>query len=687
MSELKPGTIIELFCSYPSQHFTGNRHHRLEAWCRLTCDERLQSVALQNTIPASLSPSSVDAHELSQKSNSEGSRADKSNSTQHFAARPRRLPTLIKILTGFSDEQYDTLGNDNNPIIARGDRGRTYFEAEAIQRRGSTSMKPLSREETVQMAAVAAAAVIWSKSLRIFGNRMHIVDWEWDVALRWIAGWDQHHQMLSPAVPNEFSSVRSNNLVSREGFTTFVDDLASMLESCISKCTDDQNFNDLTWNEEDQSSIAVATSVGGKYLRSFIQWVAGCSLSKSYMQNFEGQGTFILMKTFQLITSSVVAYYIFYSLNRALQVVFHWYFYFKDTESPEWLLEHEKEIQMAKSSRSRQRKKTRRRELTKQNIGGSKLTPLDSESMEEKTNSQVVTSENDLALKLKVLGNSLPAVKIGCRQNKKDSVDPAPFSCSLSSSPGSSSNEDIPTIISCPSTPATSDISPTPFNPINSQLDDSKDITFTSPLQEVSQQLVFGHIANLGHQGPLVPTQEQRNKAAKQLREFQNAQIQRLLHQRQMAQHSYDNCLIPNLTDLHFLGNSVSTLSLDKVLKSPPGLFHPSDSFTQCNSYLHNHDDKGFLSVNEIFLSKLLDDEEDDVKVEAPLSPQIGTCLVPPDSSLDPSAAPFISLNAGSANIASKENGDAWQSSLGKASINNNSPTRMIKGVYGGSVW
>lgn len=638
-------------------------------------------MALQNTMPASLSPSSVDALFLSQESNREGSRADKSNSTQHFAARPRRLPTLIKILTGFSDEQYDKVGNDNNPIIARGDRGRKYFEAEAIQRRSSTSMKPLSHEETVQMAAVAAAAVIWSKSLRIFGNRMHLVNWEWDAALRWIAGWDQHHQMLSPAVPNDFSLVRSNNLVSREGFTTFVDDLATMLESCISKCTVDQNFNNLTWNEEDQSRIAVATSVGGIYLRSFIQWIAGCSLPKRYMQNFEGQSNFILMKTFQLITSSVAAYYIFYSLSRALQVVFHWYFSLKDTESPEWLLEHEKEIQMAKSSQVRQRKKTKRRELTKQNIGGSKLTPLDSGLMEENIKSQVVSGENDLALKLKVLGSSLPAIKIGCRQNKKDSVDPAPFSCSFSSSPGSSSNEDIPTIISCPSSSATSDMSPTPFNPINSQLDDSKDIPFTSPLQEVSQQLVLDLIANLGPQGPLVPTQEQRNKAAKQLREFQNAQIQRLLYQRQMSYHSHDNCLSPYLTDLHSLGNSVSTLSLgqqNKVLKPPPGLFHPSESFTQCNSYLHNHDDKGFLSVNEIFLSKLLDDEEDDVKVEGPLSPQIGTCPVPPDSSLDPSAAPFVSLNAGSADTASKENGDAWQSS---------SPTKMIKGVYGGSVW
>lgn len=620
-------------------------------------------MALQNTMPASLSPSSVDALVLSQESNREVSRADKSNSTQHFAARPRRLPTLIKILTGVSDEQYDKVGNDNNPIIARGDRGRTYFEA---------GIKPLSHEESVQMAAVAAAA-IWSKSLRTFGNRMHLVNWEWDAALRWIAGWELHHQMLSPVL-NDFSSVRSNNLVSRKGFTTFVDDLASMLESCISKCTDDQNFNDLNWNEEDQSRIAVATSVGSIYLRSFIQWVAGCSPSKRYMQNFEGQGIFILMKTFQLITSSVAAYYIFYSLSRALQVVFHWYFSFKDTESPEWLLEHEKEIQMAKSSRSRQRKKTKKRELTKQNIGGRKLTPLVSGSMEVNINSQVDTGENDLALKLKVLGNSLPAIKIGCRQNKKDSVDPAPFSCSLSSSPGSSSNEDIPTIISCPSTADTSDISPTPFNPINSQLDESKDIPFTSPLQEVSQQLVLGLIANLGPQGPLVPTQEQRNKAAKQLREFQNAQIQRLLHQRQMSHHSHDNCLSPNLTDLHFLGNSVS-ISLgqqNKVLKPPPGLFHPSDLFTQCNSYLHNH---------EIFLSKLLDDEEDDVIVEAPLSP------VPPDSSLDPSAAPFVSLNAGSANMASKESGDAWQTSLGRTSMNNNSSTRIIKGVYGGSVW
>ena len=679
-------------------------------------------------------------------------RSEKLKPTQQaLATRPRRLPTLIKILTGFGDEPYwkhqssgssDTSAGNNKPIIAR--LKRPPFVAEAQRMRASVSTEPLSHEETVQMAAVAAATAVWSKSLRIFGNhRMQRVNAEWDAALRWIAGWDHHHHMpstsSSPPLDGriDLGSIRVNDSValhggessdaSQEGFNTFVDDLTRMLESCINQCIDDENFDDRNRNDDEGRGVAVATFIGGMVLRSFMQWIVGCSLLKlSYKQlGIKYLGGFsILNKSFQFIASSVAAYSIVYGLTWAFQSFFHWYSSLGYTETPEWLLEHEKEIQLAKSSRARQRKKAKRRELTKQTSGRSKSAPCNDESKIDSRTFNGSPGDDDLPPKRSVKADesALPAGKsVGKSsrirtvkwQNESDSDDPAPFSTdSASGSQGSSFTEDIPTMISCPSTSVTSFSSSQspPFKPIGSHLEDQEEIPYISPLQGRSQP-VFGLNSNLMSQGPLVPTQEQRNEAAKQLREFQNAQIQRLLRQRQLSQNWNDNSLSANSTaqsigllhsgSFHSVGNSVgnsfSALSLsqqNKVLKPPPGLVHPSDSQTPCQSDLHNQNDTVFLTDNELFLSKLLDDEEDDVKVKASPSVRLETRSMSLESSLDPSAAPFVSLSVASTQQSinlfpksEKEKGDAWKSSHGEVSLNSKSPTRMMKGVYGGSVW
>jgi hypothetical protein len=191
------------------------------------------------------------------------------------------------------------------------------------------------------------------------------------------------------------------------------------------------------------------------------------------------------------------------------------------------------------------------------------------------------------------------------------------------------------------------------------------------------------------HQKALpVPTQEQRNEAARQLREFQNAQIQRLLLQRKLSQAWSDQR--PNESSTTLRGGSfhsaVSVGGRNKVLKPPPGLSHPSETQPPCN----NQDDKIFLTENELFLTKLLDDEEDEMADPPPRQNQFRPS---PESGLDPTAVEFVSVTAVRSAITSpypnteKQEGDAWQSGPGDLSLNSNSPTRMMKGVYGGSVW
>lgn len=738
---------------------TGDQHPRLET-CRSTCDDRLQSAAFESNVPSSLSPSSMDVLFLSrgprqQQSvfqargdrSSDGSRTERTRPAQQVlaAARPRRLPTLIKVLTGFGDEPSwknlggsgDSSAGSNKPIIAR--VNIPHFVAEARRRHGTVITKPLTHEETVMMAAVAAASAVWSKSLQIFGNhRMERVNSEWDAALRWIAGWDQRHQMHSSTFPPplhgtvDLRSIRVNDSVpldggestdaSQEGFNTFVDDLARMLESCISQCIDDESFDDPTRNHDERpGGVDVATFTGGVVLRSFIQWIVGCSLHKLSFKQLgikSSEGMAILNKAIQFITSSVAAYYILYGLTWAPQAVFHWYSSLRYTESPGWLLEHEKEIQVAKSSRARQRKKTKRRELTKKPSGRSKSSPSNDGSKIDSRPFEGTPGVDDLPPKssYKADESALLESKGGgkfssIQRNQKwhtesDSDDRAPFSTdSVSSSQDSSNTEDVPSMITCPSTSVTSFSSSPPFKPIGRHLEDPEEIPYISPLQGRTQPLL-GLTSNLVTRGPLVPTQEQRNEAAKQLREFQNAQIQRLLRQRQLAKNWSGEGLSSNsAAESGLLGvgssnsvwNSSSALSLgqqSKVPKPPPGLVHPSENQTSCNLCLNNQNEKGFLTDNELFLSKLLDDEDDDVKVQPLSSVRISPRPVSTESSLDPSAAPFVSSSIGSAlqsiTLLSKpeiDTGDAWQSIPGDVSLKSSSPTRVMKGVYGGSVW
>ncbi|KAL3810137.1 hypothetical protein ACHAXA_005286 [Cyclostephanos tholiformis] len=750
-------TLFHCASNYDPQ---GDLHPRLET-CRLTCDERLQSAALESNVPSSLSSSSMDVLFLSRGPRqqsffqarsdrpSDGSRTEKLKPTQQVlaATRPRRLPTLIKILTGFGDEpnwknpstgSVDSSAGNSKPIIAR--VNIPHFVAEARRRHASAIAKPLSHEETVQMAAVAAASAVWSKSLRIFGNhRMQRINSEWDAALRWIAGWDQRQQVPSSTFPPpldgliDVRSIRVNDSVppdggeatdaSQEGFNSFVDDLARMLDSCISQCINDENFDDQARNHnEGPSGIDVTASTGEMGLRSFIHWIIGCSFPKLSFKQLcmaSVEGITFLNKTFPFITSSVAACYIFYGLTWAPQAVFHWYSSLSYNESPGWLLEHEKEIQVAKSSRARQRKKTKRRELTKQPGGRSRSAPSnDGSKMVDcrafkgtygvddlpQTNSDKAVKSappNDIA------GTKFSSIQRTQRwHTESDSDDPAPFSTdSVSDSQGSSSTEDVPSMISCQSTSVTSfSLSPS-FQPTGRHLEDPEEIPYISSLQGRSQP-VLGLNSNLVSPGQLVPTQEQRDEAAKQLREFQNAQIQRLLRQRQLSMNWSDKDRsststaqsgLLNVSSSHSVWNSSIALSLssqqNKIPMPPPGLVHPSENQTLCNSCLQNQNEKGFPSHNELFLSKLLDDEEDDVKVKPPSSVRIAR-PISPVSSLDPSAAPFVSLSIGGAQQSislftksEKDTGDAWQSIPGDISLKSSSPTRVIKGVYGGSVW
>jgi len=737
----------------------GNTHPRLET-CRSTCDDRLQSAALESHVPSSLSPSAadtlflrreVDSHSTFQgrveQPSSVGSKTNNLTNKPTQQARPRRLPTLIKILTGFGDEQTSADTNNHKSIIA------TIEKPDFVpkQTRGT---EPLSHEDTVQIAAAAAAAAVFSKSIRIFGHhRMHRVNSEWDAALRWIAGWDQQQQIPSPLDGGHSEPpIRANdggslnggvdNGASQEGYDSFVDDLARMLESCISQCVEDEHFEARLEKDELGPGEVVmgGLSVGNVVLTSVFGWIVASSFPRMSVESLAAMISYdtivILGRTIQVVGYSMIVYALHNLWILMSPAIFQWYSSLGYTESPEWLLEHEKEIQLAKaSSRSRQKKK-KRKQATKQLGRRGKAAPSNDGMQKESRVDKRTSVEDELEpdRSARYIESDSDSVKVGGKLSGSQESEQTSASnggvlhptaeitvpTSKDSVSGSQdSSESIPSMISYPSTSTSSSPS---MKPIGSHLED-QDSPYGAVLQGPPPPVLELN-SQLGRQGILslplplpkafpVPTQEQRNEAAKQLREFQNVQIQRLLLQRKLSQNSNGSRLFTTspLSSRLISGSSFHSAGTAspvsgqriKVLRPPPGLSHPSEvrpppglthpSEVRYNPVQQNQDDKAFLTDNELFLSKLLDDDDEDDDVEVPSPSPIGIESMSPESSLDPSAAPFVS----SAKVCSTQSvtcpfpkpkdvkADTWQSSPSEL-LRENSPLR-IKGVYGGSVW
>ena len=269
---------------------------------------------------------------------------------------------------------------------------------------------------------------------------------------------------------------------------------------------------------------------------------------------------------------------------------------------------------------------------------------------------------------------------------RKDDVVQVPSKADDSSSQLS---EGIPSLITY-STTSASIYSPS-LKPLHGE---DRDIPQESLLHSKTtlQGPVFPH---LPLNGLSVPTQEQREKAANQLREFQAAQIQKLLLKKKKlaAQSANSGISSPTAT----AAQSVSSIAQPKkVMKPPPGFSQPSESILPTQ----NDDTGGFLSNNEVFLSKLLDDDEDDgdkktsgVKIHILSSINAPSMSPEPQSSLNPAAAPFIGSKieddqVTSINVSKMKKEDSWQSKPSDVSFKDNSPAGGgIKGVYGGSVW
>lgn len=559
---------------------------------------------------------------------------------------------------GYDDERYwnvprspDRFGRVHTPVIAHIDKPK-FEPSQQRMRRGKS-------DESVQIAAVAAATAVWSRSIRSFGiSRMDRVNSEWDAALRWISVWD--------------STALSGDVSINELANSLVENLTTVLEACIEQCHSGEDFGTTFDTYKDENGVVGSSSVRNVLWRSICGWVIGNSLRLS---SFGKLDTVV-----QIVVSSAGAYAIHSLFCSGRLLITDWIrpLRYTETESPDWLIRHEKDLEMAKSSRAMQKKgsskKTKKRQKLRTPVKTNTTynTVLTHNSLSSGSSNEGKLRARDSNMLTTVKGDdNVQAPDSERRRVFEDKItfimqDDARTIAISNDSVGPRIHDEVPSVISLStatsvtSSPSINAISPSP-SPIPENESLERNAGFYSPIalkEMCSQQYRTKNTF-------AVPTDEQRNKAANQLRDFQNAQIRRLLIQKQQklsqnskTNHLPDENLFPTNTSI---GNNISGKK-NKVLKPPPGFpeFTPvSDDRFQDNL------------EEELLLSKLLDDDDDNVD-DINVSLSVST-----ESSLDPSAASYFRHGEGGKRhrleARSKKN-DQWSGS-------------KIKGVYGGNVW
>ena len=622
--------------------------------CRRTCDERLNSAAANSHLPSSISsPTGPALDYLLQLRDAQDQQRTFASFQKHGkdglqAEAPRRLPPLIKLLTGFGSNVGEH-GRPSNKVIAT--REKPPFDVPSI-----SGNKP-TEEELLRSVAVSAATAVWSKSRTLFGNnRMSRVNLEWDEALRWIAvaGWDRRRTIQSSL---EFGSRRrENESPTGEGLEHFVEDLEKLLETCLSTCLDgDVNFGGNLAGPED--SVIATSSTGTTVLKSVVGWFIGAATPTA-----SPEASRMTTRMLMIATWSVAAYAINSSLPWLSPILANWYSTVRRKENPDWLLDHERESQAVRKMKSKHRKKKRRQYAHRSGkaIAG---------EGEPKPQTQTFSVDDRKGTAFQI--------RQQCNENKSSS----------SGSLSSSSVDAVPSVISCSTEPSDSftnySSSPIQCSPSRYQRNAQNLLTLT-PSQELngeaSQQLKEGasiqrdidrqKLEAVVQDDSIFPVPETNNQEATAT--FPRPKKDPLPSiDPPLPQCTSSSCQLPVPTAQMVPEPS---LNLNEIVKPPPGFgfLAPTAEFDAVE------EDKRM----EERLGSLLDDEFENDDIDALLHAGMES-LSAEESTLNPSAAPFVS-KPGLASLppGPGEEKKGWKTEQGSLV----SPTK-IAGVYGGSVW
>jgi hypothetical protein len=573
--------------------------------------------------------------------------------------RPHRLPPLIEDLVGTIDSDF-TDDASSKMTEKQGQRKllRTVRnDRDDRNRLGKITKRGLKNitvgEDSVAMVAAAAAAAVWSETESERESfRMKTINNEWEASLRWISSWGQNIQSTSTKgstqdIVNDMQSrgmernqrrKRNSNpnvghKIRSERFSAENEiDFELLLDVCIDRCIRDDGDDRANTNHEGglmAKKLDLKTTLGINQffssIKSIVQTLRSTKRmirSQSYQQTFRGMFGFML--------STAVIWFI-RNFN-------DWRKINKYTNSLRSLIEEEtREANMNYNSAKHQNtsskkpgsKKARRKRRDNRNHQKDREITIrtsvhdnTSEASEDSFERRYIEEEYHRK------NSEDQASKEGNTTVSSCTTDGADFEYQMMSTDATimklkAANRDTNNMKSQPSTKKQEDDTSFHYkNPTKGGRKarhlQPKKTNFPKVHSEtrVSKQK---HHGLLGHQNMLVPTAEQREEASRQLREFQQAQIQKIINYKQRQKASANE--LKGLSSakqitLRDLAQATTSQPVENInsemkvknIRPPPGLTRVTKDV---NDSLEKEESDHEADVGYL-LSHLLDEEDEE---------------------------------------------------------------------------
>ena len=590
-------------------------------------------------------------------------------------SRPRRLPPLIDALVGTLDGDFDSL-HYSQQQQQQGQQGYQrniirQMDKEDRAKLGEITEKGLKEmsfgEDPVAMvAAAAAAAALWSEQKGYGGStpiRMKIVNDEWEEALRWISSWgNQQHNDPSTTILESSSSSTSSSSARQKTYTDiennenegvqrkhsrrkkqrnstdkkltnsnrFKDeneiDFELFYQVCIDRCVGDDGFKNRSQGRILGESFDIMVnqlsvrSTSGVVNQFFSILVSRLKIFGSMASAFKERTYVKAVWGLLGIMLSTAGVWLRNLIDRR-----------KQTTCYHSLLEEE-ETNLTKASASSHRnrtngtKKTGSKKKSRRKRRDNRTIQKQDQSNSTSRNFDEDSDISDTSFERMFVDDHYmkPSEDQGSKEGNT--------TVSTYTNDGADSDEaidrvNLPTMNS--STKAKSQKGKN-HNRTNLKLENrvpsnpnmrrgQNHYTQKLKIQNQSQDSnkAYENRKTYSLQSPVVaPTAEQREEAARKLKAFQQAQIQKMVNLSRRVAHNYEKESIVYakvnkvpLTDIHNHEVRDSKIRETKLVPPPPGL----SRITQLDDHKHNNERIQVENDTSLLLSHLLD-EDDDVK-------------------------------------------------------------------------
>jgi hypothetical protein len=600
------------------------------------------------------------------------------NGIENWKSKPQRLPPLIEDLVGALDSDYVSVNDlkhrkrGQSRIIRRFVKQDENRQAD-VSKQGRHDFS--DGDSSVAMVAAAAAAAVFSKNVAKQGNsRMVTINSEWEGALRWISSWGEHqkdtkgsdHDSHFPT-PNKGKNWKqqrrkrdpnSNQWPQLQRFRAENEiDFELFLDVCIERCIGNGGEDRENLGQDGDASVDKIRKKSGigpllgvnhllSSLMSIILFYLVSTKSLLLSQNFQN----MFRSTMGIVLSTAIIWFIRH-LN-------DWRKINKYTNSLRSLLEEEKR---EASSNNDAHPKIRNSSTKKSKKGRRKRRDIRVQQKEIKANERVMIEANESeasddsfeqqTVEEEYKGKSYGSTECNTVTSTSTNDGACAFEYQLMSTNATIlKHKATRDVKSSQKKNVYKKCNGTDFKKTRTRagkkkfsVEKSKKPTINNRQEIHSKQRSATEMGNCNI--PMIPTAEQREEAARKLRQFQQAQIQKIIDSKKRhsiasstGQMTYNTkkVAVQNPSQAPLIGTvdakSVDAKTVDaktvelksELIRPPPGLTkvdHGQEHMVDQEQELVTKNHDSVQRADESYLLSLLDEEEDEPRGKTASSP------------------------------------------------------------------